>query len=89
MQGAVFLAEDAELVARVWRNVSDEIGEASKEDFHNLADKVLDFVKNNDDVFSIGLNWNSVNSFSELYGEDDEECYDLVKYLKDNELLTL
>lgn len=83
MQKAVFLAEDAEKVARAWKNVSVEIGEASKEDFHNLADKMLEFISKNKDIYSIGINWNSVNSFYELYGETDEDCYDFVKYLNE------
>lgn len=81
---AAFSAEDAEKIAEAWRKVSDEMGDASKEDFHALADAVCKFVSENKDVCHIGINWNSINSFYDIFGETDEKCYDLVKYLKEN-----
>lgn len=88
MDRAAFSAEDAEKIAEAWRKVSDEMGDASKEDFHALADAVCKFVSENKDVCHIGINWNSVNYFYDIFGETDEKCYDFVKYLnKKNDLI--
>lgn len=83
---AVFRAEDAAIVAQAWKKVSDEMSPSSGKDFHNLANAVLKLVNDNEDICCIGINWNSVNSFSDIFGTTDENCHDFIKYLQENNI---
>lgn len=79
MDKAYFLAEVFPRVRDAWREYAKENnGEGVVKAFSELISAIESLIVSQPEIYSIGINWNSVNCFYGTFGKDDSDCYDFV-----------